>query len=77
MTPFEPVAGRSFTEALVEPFRDFVDPDKHLDRRTRRTHATLAMRAYYARLEHSAVTGDDDDHPSHCREAWVWRRSPR
>lgn len=37
----------------------FVDPDGRLDWRTRYRHAVLAMRAYYARLEHSDVVHGD------------------
>jgi hypothetical protein len=48
--PFQPTRRRSWRLALVEPFLSAVDPDGQLDRRTRQRHATLAMRAYYARI---------------------------
>lgn len=54
--PLAPTRRRSSKVALVEPFLRFVDPEGHLDKRTRRRHATLAMRAYYERLECSTVT---------------------
>jgi hypothetical protein len=60
-----PTRRRSWKMALVEPFLFFVDPDGQLDRRTRQRHATLAMRAYYARIEQSEATDDGrDDRPS-------------
>jgi hypothetical protein len=59
----QPTRRRSWRMALVEPFMFFVDPEGELDKETRRRRATLAMRAYYARLEHSTVTEDRDaDH---------------
>ncbi|MFI5259389.1 MAG: hypothetical protein ACHQ01_07265 [Candidatus Limnocylindrales bacterium] len=63
--PFQPEAGLTCEKALVRPFYHFIDPHQRLDSRTRRRHATLAMRAYYARLEHAMVTdGRDADRRS-------------
>ena len=69
--PLRPTRRHSLRQALVEPFLFFVDPDGQLDWRTRYWHATLAMRAYYARLEQSDVTsgGTDDDHSSSDRSS--------
>jgi hypothetical protein len=57
--PLAPTRRRSSETALVEPFLRFVDPDRLLSTRTRRRHAMLAMRAYYARLEQSSVTNHE------------------
>jgi hypothetical protein len=54
--PYRPLPHHSFKKALVDPFVYFVDPQNCLPKSIRGTHATLAMRAYYARLEQSSVT---------------------
>lgn len=54
--PFRPWGQHSFRKALVDPFLYWVDLEQCLPISVRRAHATLAMRAYYARLEQSSVT---------------------
>lgn len=54
--PYRPLSQHSFGKALVDPFLYWVDFERCLPISIRREHATLAMRAYYARLEQSSVT---------------------